>query len=89
MEDKLFEFMTEMYSDLTSRLDNMDKKLDEKAEKKDIVHMENKLDTNSKALFDGYRQTYEKLEILDNKVDSISKEIEKQDIEIKAIKSAR
>jgi SPX domain protein involved in polyphosphate accumulation len=59
MEEKLFEFMTKMYSDLTSRLDDIDKKLDEKADKSDIVHLENKLDTNSKAMFDGYMQAYE------------------------------
>ena len=81
MEDKLFEFMTKMYSDITVRLDTIDKKLDEKADKSDIVRIENKSDSDSKALFDGYKQTYEKLEILETKVDGISQKIEKQDVD--------
>ena len=47
MEDKLFELMTKMYSDITVRLDSMDKKLDGKADKSDIVRIENKLDAAS------------------------------------------
>ncbi len=89
MEEKLFELMTKMYSDITARLDTMDKKLDNKADKNDIIHMENKLDNNSKALFDGYKQTYEKLESLDIKVSDISSKVEKQDVEIRVIKGGK
>ena len=47
MEDKLFVLMTKMYSDISVRLDSMDKKLDGKADKSDIEHIENKLDAAS------------------------------------------
>lgn len=89
MEDKLFELMTKMYSDITNKLDSMDKKLDGKADKSDIVRMENKQDVDSKALFDGYKQTYEKLGVLETKVDSISQKIEKQDVELKVLKGGK
>lgn len=49
-EDKLFELMTKMYSDITVRLDSMDKKLDGKSDKSDIVRIENKLDNASKSV---------------------------------------
>lgn len=89
MGDKLFELVTKMYSDTTGRLDSMDKRLDGKADKTDIVVIENKLDTNSKALFDGYKQTYEKLEALETKVDDISHNIETQEMELMILKGGK
>ena len=89
MEEKLFELMTKMYSDITSRLDTIDKKLDEKADKRDIARMENKVDNDSKSLFDGYKQTYEKLNTLEFKVDGISQKLEKQDVELKVLKGGK
>ena len=89
MEDKLFELITKMYSDITVRLDTMDKKLDNKADKSDIVRIENKMDNDTKALYDGYKQTYEKLQVIETKVDSISQEIEKQDVELKVLKGGK
>ena len=96
MEDKMFELMTKMYSDITSRLDKMDdkissidKKLDSKADKTDIVHIENKLDNNSKALFDGYNQVYDKVVAVENAVNDLSSKVEKQEVEIKVIKGGK
>ena len=96
MEDKTFELLTKMYSELTSRLDTMDgrldtidKKLDQKADKTDIVRLEAIIDDNSKALFDGYHQTFEKLCALETKVDELSFQSEKQDIEIRVIKGGK
>jgi len=56
---------------------------------KDVLRIENKLDTDSKALFDGYSQTYEKLGVIEAKVDAISSKVEKQDVEIRVIKGAK
>ncbi len=103
MEDKMFELMTKMYSDITNRLDKMDdkicsmddricsidKKLDSKADKTDIVHIENKLDNNSKALFDGYNQVYDKVVVVENAVIELSSKVEKQEVEIKVIKGGK
>ena len=89
MEDKLFELMSKMYSDITAKLDAMDKKLDSKADKNDVIQLENKIYNDSRALFDGYKQTYEKLGLLENKVDEILLKVEKQDVEIRVIKGSK
>lgn len=89
MEDKLFELMTKMYSEITAKLEAMDKKLDNKADKQDIIRIENKLDSDSKALYDGYKQTFEELVVVEKKVDDISAKVEKQDVEITVIKGGK
>lgn len=78
MKENLFEFITKMYSDLTHRLDKIDLRLDGKADMKDIVLLENKIDLNSKALFDGYKQVYEKLDVIEKKLDEISQNVDEQ-----------
>ena len=55
--------------------------------KKDIIRLENKFDAHSKVLFDGYKQTYERLVLIEKKVDGISEKVEKQEVEIKVLKS--
>ncbi len=79
---------------LDSRVGSLDSKvgsLDSKVENlhKNMIRIENKLDANSKTLFDGYSQTYEKLTVLEKKVDDISSKVEKQDVEIRVIKGAK
>ena len=77
--EQLFEFMTKMYSEMKENM----------ATKHDIIRLEDKMDTNHKALYDGYKQTYEKLTILENKVNEIDNKVEKQDVEIRVIKGAK
>lgn len=94
MEDKTFELLTEMYSQFSKKFDDINKdmkelKTDMTGIKNDVIRIEDKLDTNAKALFDGYRQTYEKLGVLEVKVDGISQKIEKQDVEIRVIKGGK
>lgn len=52
MEDKVFDLMTKFYSEFSEFRQEV---------KNDIVRLENKVDNSSRALFDGYKQTYEKL----------------------------
>ncbi len=59
------------------------------ATKHDIIRLENKMDTNHKALYDGYKLAYEKIEVLDEKVTEIQKHVEKHDVEIRVIKSVQ
>ena len=61
----------------------------EMATKKDIARLEDKMDRNDKALYDGYKLTYEKLEILEDKVDNLSDKVDKHDVEIRVIKGAK
>jgi len=94
MEDKTFDLMSKMYTEMNSkfdeinsRFDGIDSKLDRKADKSDIVRIEYKLENNSKALFDGYTLTYEKLTDIEKKLADLSIKVEKQDIEIRVIKN--
>ena len=77
--EQLFEFMRKMYSDVNGKIDNMDREMQEVKEnmatKHDIARLENKMDTNHKALYDGYKLTYEKLTMLEEKVDKIDKKL--------------
>lgn len=79
MDDKVFELLTKMYSEMTNKFNVIDeqfklinKKLDEKADKTDIVRMENELNPKVKALYDGYKQHNDILE-------RIEKEVSRQD----------
>lgn len=59
------------------------------ATKHDIVRLENKMDTNFKALYDGYQQSIEGITDLRGKVDSILEKLEDHDINIKLLKTAK
>lgn len=72
MDEKIFEFMTKMYSEIKQQFDVVNKKLDEKSDKTDIIKLENDLVPKIEALFDGYKQTAEKL-------DHIEKQVSKQE----------
>ncbi|MFZ5986731.1 MAG: hypothetical protein ACOYWZ_06370 [Bacillota bacterium] len=66
MEDKMFELMSKIYSELTEFRAETNKRLatledGQKKQNNDTIRIENKIDTNSKALFDGHKQTYEKV----------------------------
>ena len=72
MEDKSFELLTKMYSDMTEKLYEINVKLDKKSDKSDIVRLENELTPKIEALFDGYKQHTDILE-------RIEKEVSKQE----------
>ena len=75
------------FDKMNSNFDEINKKLDTKADKNDIVRLEDKLENKTKALFDGYTLTYEKLTDIEKKLEAISIKVEKQDIEIRVIKN--
>ena len=97
LEEKMLALMEKLYREFKSldgKVGSLDGKvgsLDAKVGnlQKDVLRIENKLDTDSKALFDGYSQTYEKLGVIETKVDAISSKVEKQDVEIRVIKGAK
>ena len=72
MDEKIFSLLETMYSDLTKKIDNIGKELkdlkDNSATKHDLVKFEDKMYQNHKALYDGYKLTYEKLELLEGKI---------------------
>ncbi len=72
-DDKLFEFMTKMYSEMqrgfkevNNRLDNVENRLDNV--EKSVVFIENDHGRKLDALFDGYKQNYEKLTTIEEEV---------------------
>ncbi len=87
MEDKTFELLTKMYGEFSERFNDIGKDIN--GLKNDVIRLENKQDNNSKALFDGYNQTYEKLQTIERKVDDISVKVDKQEVEIKVIKGGK
>lgn len=94
MDDKAFELLTKMYSefsefrkDITDKVENNSKGI--KTVGNQVTRLENKLDIDVKALFDGYQQTYEKLETVESKLDTISMKLEKQDVELKVLKGGK
>ena len=83
----MFDLMGKMYTEMNSRFDEINKKLDTKADKNDIIRLEDKIENKTKVLFDVYTQTYEKLTDIEKKLEYISIKVEKQDIEIRVIKN--
>jgi predicted nuclease with TOPRIM domain len=84
--------MDDRFDQMDGRLDRMDDRFDNvesiMATKQDIARLEDKMDKNFKALFDGYHLTYEKCTEIDKKVDIIDSKVEKHDVEIRVIKGA-
>ena len=94
MEDKTFDLLTKMYGEFTefrketsTRLGSLEE--GQKGLVNDIIRLENKLDDNSKALFDGYSQNNDRLDRIDEKLDELSDKIDSHDIKIQVIESAR
>lgn len=94
MENKMFELLTRMYNEFSNRFDRVEKNISGLKEdvtglKEDVIRIENKLDSSTKALFDGYMQTHERLGILEKKVDELSGKFDRHEVEIKVIKGGR
>lgn len=93
MDEKMFELLEKMYievQDIKSIMATKEDLTKVKQElKHDIVKIESKMDQNHKALYDGYKLTYEKLGSLEEKVNDIDKKVERQDVEIRVIKSVK
>lgn len=94
MEDKTLEIVTQMYSQMKERFDNLDNlmvkvesNLTTKSDKQDIVRIEEKLEDISKILFDGYTLVYEKIMLLDDNLHKVSEKIDKQELKFRIIKN--
>lgn len=67
MEDKTFELLSRMYGEFTEFRKETNERLD-KVEGH-LTRLENEHGKKLDALFDGYKQTYEKLEAIEEKFD--------------------
>ena len=87
MENKTFELLTKMYGEFTSRFDKIE--TDIQGLKKDVLRIENEHGNKLEALFDGYKQTYEKLDVIEDKLDTLSEKVDRHDIKIQVIEGGR
>ncbi len=99
MEEKIFNLLEKMYNEMnemrkdiqnnTQRMDKLETDLTQKMDnlQNNIVRLENDLTPKIKALFDGYIQKTDMLHRIEDKVDHLTKRVEKQEVEIKVIKS--
>ncbi len=91
MENKTFELLTKMYSEMQSGFSRLDKKIDDKIDvvRKDIVRLENKMDENHKALYDGYKQNSEAITEIREDIKELKSRVENQEIELRVIRNVK
>ena len=94
MEDKTFDLLTKMYGEFSeyrkesnSRFDNIEGGLSRLGNQ--VTALEHDLKKDISALYDGYKQTYEKLQDVEEKIDTLSDKVDKHDIKIQVIEGAR
>lgn len=101
LEQKFFDFMEKMYSEMQKgfvelkgdikELKEGQGKLEERQSnlEKQVAQIENDLKPKVEAALDGYRVVYEKLEILETKVDTLTETVANHDVEIQVIRKAK
>ena len=89
MNDKVFNLMEKMYSEMTTQFNEINSKLNKKADKNDIVRMENDLNPKVDALLDGYKQLSEGQEVITNQIKDLNSKISNQEVEITVLKGSK
>lgn len=80
MEDKIFEMLSKMYGETQEMKTEM---------LQGFVKLENKMDENHTALYDGYKQSIEGINELREKVDKLTDQVEHQEIKLQVIKGSK
>jgi len=90
MEDKMFELMTKMYTEMQEMKENMATKADlndiKEELKQDIAKLEDNHGRKLDALADGYTQCIEGINKLQNEVEKLTDRVEHQEIKLQVIK---
>ena len=91
MENKTFELLEKMYSDIQSRFDMMGNEIKEvrKEMQNGFVRLENKMDENHKALYDGYKQNSEAITEIKEDIKELKSRVENQEIELRVIRGGK
>ncbi|MTI66431.1 MAG: hypothetical protein FH753_07500 [Firmicutes bacterium] len=71
-----------MYIEIQEMKSNM-------ATKQDMISLENKIDENHKALYDGYKQNIKGLDEINKRLDKLSDKVDNQEIKLQVLKSAK
>lgn len=93
MDEKMFNLMEKMYTEMQEMKENMATKQDlEKLESKvnqNLARLENKMDNNHKTLYDGYKQSIEGITDIRQKLDKLTDRVENQEIKLQVLKTAK
>jgi len=93
--DERFGNIDKRFGNIDERLDNIDKRMDniegrltkvEQGQKRLEALIENDIETDIKALYDGYKQVYEKQQEHDRRFNILESKLEQQNVEIRVIK---
>ena len=91
MEDKTFELLTKMYSEFSefrtetnSKFNNIEKRLD--SIEGHVLRIENKQNDDSKALYDGYNQTFENTNEIKKDVKEIKETLNVHEVKLLKVK---
>lgn len=82
MEKELFELMTKMYAEMQEMRKELNEKIDKKANKQDIVRLENKIDEKLEALFDAREVGIDKDEEISNGLQRVEKKVDKLELRV-------
>lgn len=82
MDDKVYELLEKLYIGMQDMKERM-------STKQDIVRLENKMDINFKALYDGYQQSIEGINNLREKIDKLADRVENQEIKLQVLRSVK
>ena len=98
---RMYSEFTEFRKDITGKVESNSKEIQSNTKEiqsntkeirtvgNQVTRLEYELKNDIQTLFDGYKQTYEKLEALDIKVNGISDKLEKQEVEFKVFKGGK
>lgn len=89
MDDKIYDLLERLYIDMQEMNSKMATKEDVMLTRQDIVRIENKMDINHKALYDGYKQSIEELNDLREKLDTLTHKVDNQEIKLQVLKSIK
>lgn len=103
MDEKMFNLLEKMYIEMQGVKDEVQKIKGEMQEmkdemqemkinmatKQDIVRLENKMDENHKALYDGYKQSIEGITEIRQKLNKLTDRVDNQEIKLQVLKSTK
>lgn len=94
LDEKILELMTKMYGEMQNgfkelREGQVKLKKDVNSLGNQVAKIENDLKPKVEAALDGYRIVYDKLEILENKVDKLAETVKSHDVKIEVIRGIK
>lgn len=98
LEDKIFDLLTQMYADFTTKFNNVTEDIKEVKEdiktlKSDVakinVKLDHDIDNKVNILLETRDESNKRLDNIEDMLQNISLKVEKQDVEIRVIKRAK